>query len=89
VERPAIHRASTWALSLDWAQRGLGVCLAHDTIANDLIAQGKLVRPFPFAVPMKESYYLVAPEGSQTHAATKAFRDWILSEMALFQQPGD
>jgi LysR family glycine cleavage system transcriptional activator len=65
------------------------VCLAPDTIANDLIAQGKLVRPFPFAVPMKESYYLVAPEGSQTHAATKAFRDWILSEMALFQQPGD
>jgi LysR family transcriptional regulator, glycine cleavage system transcriptional activator len=89
LARPAIHRASTWALSLDWAQRGLGVCLAHDTIANDLIAQGKLVRPFDFAVPMKESYYLVAPEGSQTHAATKAFRDWIASEMALFQNTGD
>jgi LysR family glycine cleavage system transcriptional activator len=85
---PAIHRASTWALSLDWAQRGLGVCLAHDTIANDLIAQGRLVRPFEFAMPMKESYYLVAPEGSQTNAATQAFKSWIVAEMAQFQTTG-
>lgn len=89
IPRPVIHRASTWALSMDWAQRGLGVCLAHDTIANDLIAQGRLVRPFDLSVPMKESYYLVAPEGSQTNAAAKAFRDWIVAEMALFQNPGD
>lgn len=85
---PAIHRASTWALSLDWAQRGLGVCLAHDTIANDLIAQGRLVRPFEFAMPMKESYYLVAPEGSQTNAATQAFKSWVVAEMAQFQNQG-
>jgi LysR family glycine cleavage system transcriptional activator len=82
---PAIHRASTWALSLEWAQQGLGVALAHDTVAKDLIGSGKLVRPFDFSIPMKESYYLIAPEGSQTNAAAKSFKDWLLREMSVFQ----
>jgi len=86
---PAIHRASTWALSLQWAQQGLGVALAHDTIARDLLASGKLVRPFEFSIPMKESYYLIAPEGSQTHAAAKAFKEWLLREMSAFQEKGE
>ncbi len=85
VARPMIHRTSTWALSMDWAQRGLGVCLAHETVANDLIAQGRLVRPFGFSIPMQEAYYLVAPEGSQTNSATQVFRKWIVEEMAKFQ----
>ena len=83
---PAIHRASTWALSLEWAQQGLGVALAHDTIARDLLASGKLVKPFSFSIPMKESYYLVAPEGSQTNAAAKSFKEWLLREMSVFQE---
>lgn len=82
---PDVHRASTWALTLDWAKRGFGVSLAHETIANDLIASGQLVRPFEFAIPLKEAYYLVAPDGTNTHAATRAFRDWLLREMAEFQ----
>lgn len=82
---PAVHRASTWALSLDWAKRGLGVSLAHDTVANDLVASGHLVRPFEFAIPLKEAYYLIAPDGSNTHAPTRAFKEWLLREMADFQ----
>jgi len=83
---PVIHRASTWALSLEWAQQGLGVALAHDTVARDLLTSGKLVKPFSFSIPMKESYYLVAPEGSQTNAAAKSFKDWLLREMSVFQE---
>ncbi len=86
---PVIHRASTWALSLQWAQQGLGVALAHDTIANDLLESGKLVRPLDWSIPMKESYYLIAQEGSQIHAATKAFKEWLLREMAAFQEKGE
>jgi LysR family glycine cleavage system transcriptional activator len=82
---PDVHRASTWALSLDWAKRGLGVSLAHDTVANDLIASGQLVRPFEFSIPLKEAYYLIAPEGTTTHAATRVFKEWVLREMAEFQ----
>jgi len=85
IEVPAVHRASTWALSLDWAQRGLGVALAHDTIANDLLASGQLVRLFDFAIPLKEAYYLIAPEGMRTRHASRVFKDWLLREMAVFQ----
>jgi LysR family glycine cleavage system transcriptional activator len=78
---PPVHRASTWTLSLEWAQQGLGVALAHDTVARDLIAAGRLVRPVPFAMPMKEAYYLIAPEGSHINAAAQAFKVWLLREM--------
>ncbi len=84
VTVPAVHRASTWALSLDWAQRGLGVALAHETIANDLLASGQLVRPFDFSIPLKEAYYLIAPEGIKTRHASKVFKEWLLREMAVF-----
>jgi LysR family glycine cleavage system transcriptional activator len=84
VPVPTVHRASTWALSLDWAQRGLGVALAHDTIANDLLSSGQLVRPFDFSIPLKEAYYLIAPEGTRTRHASRVFKEWLLREMAVF-----
>ena len=80
---PVVHRASTWAVSLEWALQGLGVALAHDTIANGLIQSGRLVRPLDYALPMKEAYYLIASEGSQPNAAAQAFKGWLLREMAL------
>jgi LysR family glycine cleavage system transcriptional activator len=84
VAVPTVHRASTWALSLEWAQRGLGVALAHETIAKDLIATGQLVRPFDFNIPLKEAYYLIAPEGTRTRHASRVFKEWLLREMAVF-----
>lgn len=79
--KPVVHRASTWAVSLEWALKGLGVALAHDTVANGLIARGQLVRPLPFSLPMKEAYYLIAAEGEHTNAAALAFKAWLLREM--------
>jgi LysR family glycine cleavage system transcriptional activator len=81
---PTVHRASTWALSVEWALRGLGVALAHETIANDLLGTGQLVRPFDFSIPLKEAYYLIAPEGARTRHASKVFKEWLLREMAVF-----
>lgn len=82
LEPPVVHRASTWAVSLAWAQSGLGVALAHDTVANHLLQSGRLVRPLAFALPMKEAYYLISPEGARNHAAAQAFKRWLLREMA-------
>jgi len=79
--RPAVDRASTWAVSLAWAQQGLGVALAHDTVASHLIQTGQLVRPFTFSLPMKEAYYLIAPEGTHANPAAQAFKGWLLREM--------
>ena len=84
MKMPTVHRASTWALSLEWAQRGLGVALAHETIVNDLLASGQLVRPFDFSIPLKEAYYLIAPEGTRTRHASRVFKEWLLREMAVF-----
>jgi LysR family glycine cleavage system transcriptional activator len=88
---PVVHRASTWALSLTWAQQGLGVALAHDTVASHLIETGQLVRPFALSMPMKEAYYLIASEGTGTSAAAQAFTSWLLQEVrrpsALPQRP--
>ena len=81
TSKPVVHRASTWAVSLEWARQGLGVALAHDTVANGLIASGQLTRPLPFSLPMKEAYYLIAPDGSQTNAAAQAFKGWLLREL--------
>jgi len=81
VATPPVHRASTWAVSLQWALQGLGVALAHETVSRDLIAAGRLVRPLPFAIPMKEAYYLIAPEGSHINSAARAFKVWLLREM--------
>lgn len=78
---PRIHRASTWVLSMNWALQGLGVTLAHDTVANGLIAQGRLVRLFEYSLPMKEAYYLISPEGSLINLAAKAFKTWLMQEL--------
>lgn len=79
--RPRIHHVSTWALSMQWALEGLGVALAHDTVANDLIASGRLVRLLEHALPMKEAYYLISPEGSLINPAAKAFKGWLMQEI--------
>lgn len=80
-ERPRTHLVSTWALSMQWALQGLGVALAHDTVANDLINSGRLVRPLEYALPMKEAYYLISPEGSLINPAAKAFKGWLMREI--------
>lgn len=80
-ERPRIHHVSTWALSMQWALEGLGVALAHDTVANDLIASGRLVRLLEYSLPMKEAYYLISPEGSLINPAAKAFKLWLMQQL--------
>lgn len=79
---PKVHRASTWSVSLQWALSGYGVALAHDTVAQHLLDTGQLVRPFEFALPMKEAYYLIAPDVSHANPAAKAFKTWLTREMS-------
>jgi DNA-binding transcriptional LysR family regulator len=52
---------------------GVGVALAHDTIADHLLRSGYLVRPLLRAA-LKEAYYLITPDGSHTNAAAQAFK---------------
>ena len=80
-ENPPVTYATTYLVSLSVAMAGGGLCLAHDTIARDLILQGRLVAPFAHRAPMAEAYYLLlSPQAEETPGAL-AFADWLRREM--------
>ena len=77
---PLIDRSTTYVVTFALARQGLGVSLGHDMIAQGDLEGGTLVKPFDVTLPMRESYYLLPPQGRSTNEAVKVFRDWILSE---------
>ena len=77
-----IDKASTYVVTLNMAQLGQGIALAHDMIAKDLIEQGKLVQLFDHPIPMKEHYYLIPPAKRNANKASKVFSDWLIGQMA-------
>ncbi|MFY2824180.1 LysR family transcriptional regulator [Ruegeria sp. MALMAid1280] len=80
-ENPPITYSTTYLVSLSVAMAGGGLCLTHDTIARDLIRQGRLVAPFVHRAAMPEAYYLLlSPQAEETPGAL-AFADWLRREM--------
>ena len=61
---------------------GLGVALGRSVLVADDLATGRLVKPFDLELPTQSAYYLVCPEGTQDRPKVKAFRDWVMSEVA-------
>jgi DNA-binding transcriptional LysR family regulator len=47
-----------------------------------LIAEGLLMRPFDFSVPMTERCFLITPPEKWVNAAGRAFCDWLRAEFA-------
>lgn len=72
------------ALLVEAAAQGLGVALGRQVLAAQRLAEGKLVRPFPDAVPSPNAYYVVYPESLGREARVRAFRDWLFEEAARF-----
>ena len=88
VELPTqkfIDKASTYVVTLNMALNGQGIALAHDIIAADMIAEGKLVRLFDTSVPMKEQYYLLPPAKRNANSASKVFHAWMLEKIDDFK----
>ncbi|WP_170334470.1 LysR family transcriptional regulator [Ruegeria arenilitoris] len=78
---PPVTYSTTYLVSLSVAMAGGGLCLTHDTIARDLIRQGRLVAPFSHRAVMPEAYYLLlSPQAEETPGAL-AFADWLRREM--------
>lgn len=79
---PPITYATTYMVSMSVAMAGGGLCLAHDTIARRLIAEGRLIAPFEHRAVMPEAYYLLlSPQAEETPGAI-AFTQWLRDEMA-------
>ncbi len=73
-----VNTSTTYVISLAAAQAGAGMAMAHETIANDLLESGKLVRPYAESVPMLQAYYLMTPPRHVETPASRAFSDWLL-----------
>ena len=68
--------------AIDAAVEGAGVVLGHKTIALYDLQAGRLVVPFGPELPVGgHGYHLVCRRGDATRPKTRAFRDWVVSEL--------
>jgi LysR family glycine cleavage system transcriptional activator len=65
---------------IDAAADGQGIALARTTLAAWDLIYGRLVRPFPIAVPLSKSYWIVCPKASANLPKLVAFRDWLVAQ---------
>jgi LysR family transcriptional regulator, glycine cleavage system transcriptional activator len=72
---PVLNRAS---MLIDAAIDGHGVALARTTLAAWDLIHRRLVRPFPVALPLAKSYWIVCPKAAADLPKLVAFRDWLL-----------
>jgi LysR family glycine cleavage system transcriptional activator len=66
---------------LEAAADGQGVALGWLPLLAEDFAAGRLVRPFEAALP-NLGYYVVYPAGDLTRSKVRAFRDWLMEEVA-------
>jgi LysR family transcriptional regulator, glycine cleavage system transcriptional activator len=79
VHGPVLNRAS---MLIDAAVDGQGIALARTTLAAWDLINGRLVRPFPIAMRLTKSYWIVSPKATAAVPKIRAFRDWLLAEAA-------
>jgi LysR family transcriptional regulator, glycine cleavage system transcriptional activator len=76
---PILNHAS---MLIDAAIEGQGIALARTTLAAADLINGRLVRPFQTALPLKNTYWIVCPKATSALPKIAAFRDWLLAEAA-------
>jgi len=64
-------------MALQAAIDGLGVTIALRSYVEDDIRLGKLVAPFPLAVPKDRGWYIVYRPYRESDAGLIAFRTWM------------
>lgn len=69
-------------LAVQAAVQGEGVVLGRSALVTDDLAAGRLVRPFEFSMPAGLAYYVVYPPRALQRFKVKAFRDWLMAEVA-------
>jgi len=74
-------------LMIQAAIDGLGVALSQEALVRDDLASGRLVKPFDIDMPSDYAYYVVTPEAAAERPKVKAFREWLLAEIAASEAP--
>ncbi|MEM7073697.1 MAG: LysR family transcriptional regulator [Pseudomonadota bacterium] len=73
--------ASTYLIGLGATLAGGGMVMCHDMLVSGLLASGTLVRPFEGHAKMTEGYFLIPPAENYATPASRAFTDWLLTEI--------
>ena len=79
VHGPVLNHAS---MVIDAAVDGQGVGLARTTLAAWDLINRRLVRPFPIALPISKTFWIVCPRATSALPKITMFRDWLLAEAA-------
>lgn len=76
------HTFTDAALALDAAIAGQGVMLAWQTLAQDALATGRLVAPFPHRAATGLGYWAVTSATTRPSKAVRDFIAWLETEIA-------
>ncbi len=76
-----VNLVSTFVISISAALQGAGVTMAHDSIAERLLAEGRLMRVSTHSEPMQESYFLLPASRHASRASVDVFLDWLEGEL--------
>jgi len=77
IHGPTLNRAS---MLIDAAVDGHGIALARTTLAAWDLINKRLVRPFPIALPLSKSYWIISPKVTASLPKLVAFRNWLLAQ---------
>jgi LysR family glycine cleavage system transcriptional activator len=69
-------------LAIEAAEAGQGFALGDQILCTDSLIDGWLVRPFAIDIRESFSYYIVRAKGTKETPAARAFREWLMAEMA-------
>ena len=79
IHGPVLNRDS---MALDAAINGQGIALARTTLAAWDLINGRLIRPFPDALRLTRTYWIVCPKATAEQTKIVTFRAWLLAEAA-------
>jgi DNA-binding transcriptional LysR family regulator len=69
---------NSWPLVIEAACNGHGVALGWGRLVDDLIVQGRLVRPIEQSLTTELGYYLICRDRLHDDELASRFRDWLL-----------
>lgn len=68
--------------AVDAALAGMGVALGRRALVIKDVYEGRLVSPFGIAISTKAQFRFLCAEGTENRPQIRAFREWILAEIA-------
>ena len=67
--------------AVDASLAGVGVALGRRALVIKDLAEGRLVAPFPYALPTSGRFRFICHEGAETRPQIDAFKNWVLQEI--------